>query len=60
MKSKAAKKIRKAVRGEIGKGFQSLNKIIRKKPWYIPKFLWVLPLLILFEKRYIKYFYKHL
>ena len=64
MNSKKAKKFRKVVRKRVdenlGIGFQALSGIIRVRPKWIPKFIYILALLPLFKIKYIKKIYKYM
>lgn len=64
MNQKKAKKFRKEVRRRVdenfGAGMQSLVHILRKRPQWVPKRLWVLLYLPLFPKKYIKVIYKYI
>ena len=58
MNAKKAKKLRKHLRKEIGQGMQVLNKLIRKRPKWIPKYIWILFYLPLFKVDNLKHIYK--
>lgn len=62
MNAKTAKKIRKetrkVAREEFGTGIKMLNKLMRKRPKFVPKFIWVLIYLPLFRFKHIKLIYQ--
>lgn len=64
MNGKVAKKIRKETRRRVdrnfGAGMEALGKITRQRPRWIPKQLWILLYLPLFEKKYLGAVYKHM
>lgn len=64
MSHSRAKKLRKEVRKnfekEIGEGMRALGYIVRKRPPYIPKQLWILLYLPLFKWSHIPTVYRHL
>lgn len=64
MNEKHAKKVRRMVRAqvkeEVGEGIAALQKIVRKRPRYIPKALWALLYLPLFKAKYLKFIFKYI
>ncbi len=60
MSTKQAKIIRKEFRRMVGGSMETLNKITRKRPWFFPKFVWVIFYLPLFRARHLKEVYKHM
>lgn len=63
MSIKKAKKIRKEIRNEVRKlypsGVEVLQKLIRPRPKYCPKFIWILLYMPLFKKVLWKSIYKN-
>lgn len=57
---KARKEIKRVVREEFGAGLESLGKLVRPRPFFIPKFVWVLFYLPLFPIKHLKIIYKYL
>lgn len=59
-----AKKIRKEVRRNarklFGEGIEVLGTLIRKRPKYIPKFLWIILFFPIFKRKTYKYLYKYI
>ena len=64
MNAKKAKKFRKEVRRRVdqnfGVGLQALNHIIRPRPKWIPKRLWIIVYMPLFKKKYRDLILKHI
>lgn len=60
MKKIITKKIRKEVRRELGQGIAVLNTLIRHRPKFIPKYIWILLYLPLFKIKTIKYLYENI
>jgi hypothetical protein len=64
MNAKEAKKLRKEVRKSVdrnfGVGMEALARIIRRKPRWIPKKIWILAYAPLFPKKYLSLIYKYL
>lgn len=60
MNSKKAKMVRKHMRKEIGQGMEVLQRIIRKKPRFVPKFIWTMFFWPLFKLKDLKFVYKYL
>lgn len=64
MNSKLAKKIRKEVRktavAEFGGGMEMLRKLIRRRPGWFPKAIWILLFATVFKLKYLKIIYKYL
>lgn len=64
MKKDIAKKLRKYARKEVNAKYQNglilLKSMIRPKPKYCPKFLWILFYLPIFKKNTIRHIYKSL
>ena len=64
MSNKFFKKIRKEARKEtaerLGEGIDILRTMIKPKPKYCPKFIWILFYIPLFKKSAVKYIYKNL
>ena len=64
MNQKAAKKFRKDVRkivdSKLVDGMQTLSKITRQRPKWIPKFIWIIAYYPLFPKKYRKFIYKYI
>jgi len=62
MSQKTFKKIRKEARRQVdhnfGTGMQALAKLVRKRPKYIPRFVWIIIYAPLFKFRYLKAVYK--
>jgi len=60
MSGKQAKKLRKEARKIMGNSFESLNKITRARPRWIPKWVWIWFYWPLFPKKYLKLIYRNL
>lgn len=64
MNTKKAKKLRqytrREVRGSIGEGMEALSTIIRPRPRWIHKRIWILFYLPLFTKEYRGLIYKYM
>lgn len=64
MNAKKAKKLRKEARRYsevlIGEGFEAVGNLIRSRPKWIPKILWILLYVPLFKVKYLKIVYKNL
>jgi hypothetical protein len=64
MSSRKAKKIRQEVRrvvnANFGSGMAALSNIVRQRPWFIPRLLWIILYLPLFKHKYIPTVFKHL
>lgn len=52
---KRRKEIRRVVNRNFGEGIKSLANIVRPRPRWIPKRLWVLVYIPLFPKKYRRY-----
>lgn len=57
---KFRKEVRRVVDANFGVGMQALSNIIRPRPRWIPKAVWILVYVPLFEKRYLHLIYKHM
>jgi hypothetical protein len=57
---KTRKEIRKRVDNNLGDRIKALNCIVRKRPVWIPKRIWVLLYLPLFESKYRNLIIKYL
>lgn len=53
-KAKQNKYLRKEARKTIGGIFDVLSKITRERPKYIPKFIWIIPCLFFFKRKFWK------
>lgn len=64
MNSKQSKKVRQRVRREAralwGEGLEALGALIRKRPTWCPRVLWILLYVPLFKWKTLKLFYRHL
>lgn len=58
------KRFRKAVRKRVdenfGKGMEALGNIIRPRPTWIPKRVWILAYVLIFPRQYLRLIYKHM
>ena len=57
---KYRKEVRRVVNANFGVGMEALSNIVRPRPRYIPKFLWVLVYAPLFPRQYLRLIYKHM
>lgn len=57
---KVRKEVRRKIDAELGKGLEALSKIVRPRPRWIPKRVWILVYLPLFPKTYLPSIYRHL
>jgi hypothetical protein len=64
MSTKQAKKLRKYARLEartiFGEGMEAIGTMMRKRPRFVPRFLWILLYLPLFKSKTWKVFYRHI
>jgi len=54
------KEVRKMMNSEVGQGMEALHQIVRARPSWIPKRIWILAYLPLFPKEYLHLVYKHM
>jgi hypothetical protein len=57
---KHRKEVRKAVRENIGEGLAVLSNMVRERPKYVPRWMWIVVYMPLFSRKYIKYIYKYM
>lgn len=64
MSQSKSKKVRKEVRKRVDKNFgigmEALSNVVRKRPSWIPKQIWILTYLPLIPAKYLHHFYKHM
>jgi hypothetical protein len=64
MSQSKSKKLRKEVRREVGKkytqGIATLGEIVRPRPKWIPKRIWILAYLPLFKRKHLKLIYRQI
>jgi hypothetical protein len=64
MSNKQSKKVRKVIKSEIKKlypsGVEVLQKLIKQRPKYCPKFIWILLFMPIFKKVLWKSIYKRI
>ena len=64
MSQTKTKKFRKEVKRQVNKNFgigmEALSNIVRVRPRWIPKSIWILAYIPLFPKQYIRLIYKHM
>ena len=54
------KEVRRRVDANFGVGMQALAQLVRQRPRWIPKAVWILVYVPLFERKYIRLIYKHM
>lgn len=52
--------MRRAVRNEFGEGMEALAMIVRKRPRWIPKWIWIWAYVPLFPRKYRGLVYRHM
>lgn len=52
--------VRREARAVWGEGIEAMGTLLRKKPKYFPKFLWIVLLMPVFKTKAVKLLYKHL
>lgn len=57
---KFRKQVKKTVKENFGEGFELLSKIVRPRPRWIPKRIWILFYLPLFKKKHVGKIYETL
>lgn len=57
---KYRKEVRRVVNANFGQGMEALSNIVRQRPRYVPKFVWVLVYVPLFPRQYLRLIYKHM
>lgn len=64
MNSKIVKKLRKEARRQVnvnfGEGMEAMNKLIRLRPSFVPRFIWILLYVPLFRVKYLRAIYRYL
>jgi hypothetical protein len=64
MSQKQSKKINKQVRREAraiwGEGLEAMGKLMRKRPKYCPRFVWIILLAPAFKNKALKLIYPHI
>ncbi len=57
---KFRKEVRKVVDANFGVGMKALANIVRPKPSYVPKWVWIVVYVPLFPWKYLHLIYKHM
>lgn len=57
---KQRQEVRRAVRNEFGEGMEALAMIVRKRPRWIPKWVWIWAYVPLFPRKYRGLVYRHM
>lgn len=57
---KARKEIRRRVDENFGVGMEALSNLIRPRPRWIPRWVWIVAYVPLFQKKYLRHVYKHM
>ena len=57
---KFRKEVKRQVNANFGVGMSALSNIVRERPRWIPRAVWILAYVPLFPRQYIRLIYKHM